>query len=58
MQTLTITDWQILCSLALFGTAFFIATLVLAFQAGYERGYRDGARQQRHFGHLKLEERE
>ena len=58
MQTLTITDWQILCSLAFFAAALFISALVMVFQAGYEQGCRAGARQQRQFGRLKLEERE
>ena len=58
MQTLTITDWQILSSLVLTATALFMSALVMAFQAGYERGYRVGARQEKHFGRLKLEERE
>jgi hypothetical protein len=58
MQSLTITDWQILSSLALAAAALLIVALVIAFQAGYEHGYRVGTHQQRLFGHLKLNEHE
>lgn len=55
---MAITDWQILSSLVLFGAAVFIIALMVAFKAGYERGYYAGSRQEKLFGRLKLEERE
>jgi hypothetical protein len=58
MQTLSLSDWQILCSAVLLAAAAFSGALIVAFRAGYEQGYRAGLRQQKLFGRLKLGERE